>query len=63
MYPTGNNKHMCTYCMQIVSLEDGFKELKKATVAHIRDIPSQNKDSELCGEDARNNCLGSISIS
>jgi hypothetical protein len=37
-------------------------ELKKATVAHIRDIPSQNKDSELCDEDVGNNYKGSISV-
>jgi len=38
-------------------------ELKMATVAYIRAIPSQNNDSELCDVDVANNCSGSISIS
>jgi len=43
-------------------IQGTFTELKKATVAHIRDSPSQNKDSELCDEDVGNNCLGSTVI-
>jgi hypothetical protein len=37
-----------------------FHGTKKATFAHIRDIPSDSEDSELCDEDVGNNCLGII---
>ena len=38
-----------------------FHRTKKATVAHIRDIPSQNKDSEKCDKDVENNYSGRVS--
>jgi hypothetical protein len=40
-----------------------FHGAKKATLAYIRDIPSDSEDSELYDEDVGNNCSGIISVS